>query len=583
MAGRIPDQFIDELMQRVDIVDVIDARVPLKKAGKEYKACCPFHNEKTPSFTVSQDKQFYHCFGCGAHGTAISFLMTYEHLDFREAVEELAGRAGLQVPEEAGQAGGGPALTALVEVLGEADRFFRGSLRSHPAARPAVDYLKGRGLSGETARDFGLGFAPPERDALLTALGTSSARRKALLEAGLVTSRGEQFYDRFRDRITFPIHDHRGRIVGFGGRALGGGEPKYLNSPETPVFHKGRELYGLYRARDAIRKAGRALVVEGYMDVVMLGQYGVDWAVATLGTATTRPHLERVFRYAPAVVFCFDGDNAGRRAAWRALETVLEVLQDGRQASFLFLPEGEDPDSLVRKEGGAAFAARVDQAVPLSDFLFNSLILKVDMTRLDGRAALAERARPLLARLPEGVLKGLMLQRLGELTRTDPAALSTLVSKPPRSARPRTPAVRRPGRPSLVQQTVEMLLTDPALAQQAVQVDLGGLQDPDAGLLAELVDLLAGGTDWTQGAILEHFRGHAHEALLESLALRRHKMERADLVTEFSGALRRLESRAVADRIDRLVEKDQAGGLDPDDKSRLRALQQQLRQLQGRG
>jgi len=582
MAGRIPDQFIDDLMQRVDIVDVVGARVPLKKAGKEYKACCPFHNEKTPSFTVSQEKQFYHCFGCGAHGTAISFLMSFEHLDFREAVEELAGRVGLEVPEEAGTGGASPALAGLVEVLGDADRFFRQQLRTHPAARHAVEYLKGRGLTGETARDFGLGFAPPERDALLVALGTSSARRTALLEAGLVARRGEQSYDRFRDRIMFPIHDHRGRIVGFGGRAMGNAEPKYLNSPETPVFHKGRELYGLYRARDAIRKAGRALVVEGYMDVVMLGQYGVDWAVATLGTATTRPHLERVFRYAPSVVFCFDGDNAGRRAAWRALEAALEVMHDGRQASFLFLPEGEDPDSLVRQEGGTAFAARVDRAVPLPDFLFDSLVQKVDMTREDGRAALAEHARPLLARLPEGVFKVLMLQRLADLTRTDPSALSTLVAKPDRP-RARRSTAGRPQRPTLVQQTIEMLLAEPGLAQQAIQANLEGLRDPDAGLLRDLVGLLAGGQDWTTGAVLEHFRDTDHEAVLESLAVRRHNIERSDLITVFSECLGRLEAGAIRDRIEELVELDQAGKLGPDGKSRLRSLHQQLRQLQGRG
>ncbi|MEK6771534.1 MAG: DNA primase, partial [Pseudomonadota bacterium] len=351
MAGRIPREFIDELLNRVDIVEVIDARVPLKKAGKDYKACCPFHDEKTPSFTVSQTKQFYHCFGCGKNGSAIGFLMDYENLSFPEAVTDLAQRVGLTVPTEAsGTAAPDSGSHALLDLLNEAGRFYRNQLRSHPSAGKAIDYLKGRGLSGEITQSFGIGYAPEGWDNLTKVLGKDDPTRDQLVAAGLAAKKeGGGYYDRFRNRVIFPIHDHRGRIVGFGGRVMDPkDEPKYLNSPETALFHKGRELYGLFRARDAIKKSGRVLVVEGYMDVVALAQHGIDYAVATLGTAATRDHLDRLYRHAPEVVFCFDGDRAGREAAWRALETTLPLLHEGRQASFLFLPEGEDPDTLVR-------------------------------------------------------------------------------------------------------------------------------------------------------------------------------------------------------------------------------------------
>src|SRR3989344_2911744 len=451
MAGRIPKQFIDELLTRSDIVDVIDARVPLRKAGKDYKACCPFHEEKTPSFTVSADKQFYHCFGCGAHGSAIGFLMDYEHMSFVEAVEELAARAGLTVPREAGAAFEKDKDTGadLLELMREAARFYRQQLREHPQAGRAVEYLKGRGITGEIARDFDLGFAPDGWDNLLRALGKDENTREALARAGLVVKKDSGgYYDRFRDRVMLPIEDHRGRIVAFGGRVIDKGEPKYLNSPETPLFHKGRELYGLFHGRDAIKRENRVMVVEGYMDVVALAQFGIDFAVATLGTATTRDHLERLFRHAPEIIFCFDGDRAGREAAWRALETTLPVLRDGRQASFLFLPDGEDPDTLVRKEGAAAFHARLSVAKPLPDFLFETLVKQVDLTRLDGRARLVELARPHLSKVAPGALQQLMQDRLSELSRFDPAKLSKLVGTTLQtSARKSTAGLARPKEP----------------------------------------------------------------------------------------------------------------------------------------
>jgi len=377
MAGRIPQHFIDDLLTRIDIVEVIDHRVPLKKAGHEYKACCPFHGEKTPSFTVSQVKQFYHCFGCGEHGNAISFLMDYEHMDFVEAIEALAHGAGIEVPREAGTDQAPQSSNqAAYDLLEQTAQYYQQQLRDHAEAQRAVDYLKERGLTGEVAARFGIGFAPPGWDNLTRALGNDKKIQQELLNTGLVIERNDSsgIYDRFRDRIQFPIHDRRGRTIGFGGRVINKDDtPKYLNSPETPVFHKGRELYGLYEARKAMRKLVRILVVEGYMDVVALAQFDINYAVATLGTATTHDHLETLFRTVPEIIFCFDGDRAGRQAAWRALENTLPVLRDGRAARFLFLPDGEDPDSQVRKTGKTGFEAAMDQATHLSDFFFDQL------------------------------------------------------------------------------------------------------------------------------------------------------------------------------------------------------------------
>jgi DNA primase len=417
VAGRIPRQFIDDLLSRVDIVDVVDEYVPLKKGGKDHKACCPFHNEKTPSFTVSADKQFYHCFGCGAHGSAVGFLMEYAHMEFVEAVEDLASRVGLEVPREAGAEARDESVQPVYDILEKANAYYQQQLRQHAGADQAVEYLRGRGLSGEIAAAFGLGFAPPGWDNLLNAIGRSATDRSLMSRAGLLVDKGGGgFYDRFRGRITFPIGDRRGRTIGFGARVLGDETPKYLNSPESAVYHKGRELYGLYQARKAAGRPERLLVVEGYMDVVALAQHGIRNAVATLGTAATEAHLEQLFRVSQDIVFCFDGDEAGRRAAWRALETALPAMHDGRQAFFMFLPEGQDPDSLVRSAGAEAFAAATAEADSLGTFLFDHLAAQVDLATIDGRSRLTALAQPLLARLPAGSFRELSERRLAELT-----------------------------------------------------------------------------------------------------------------------------------------------------------------------
>lgn len=424
MAGRIPQHFIDQLLNRVDIVDLIDGYVPLKKAGANYKACCPFHGEKTPSFTVSPSKQFYHCFGCGENGTAISFLMNYDHMEFREAIEKLASATGLEIPVEAHAYEPKQAVSQgidLYELMDTVSEFYQTQLRQHPNKEQAVDYLKKRGLSGEIAKRFGLGFAPDGWDNLMSVHGATAASQKALVDTGMLSkNEKERIYDRFRHRIMFPIQDHRGRTVGFGGRVLGDGEPKYLNSPETPIFHKGSELYGLFAARGGIKQADGVLVVEGYMDVVALAQAGINNAVATLGTATTSMHLQRLFRHTSNVTFSFDGDRAGRAAGWKALETCLPQLEDGYQISFLFLPDGEDPDTMVKKVGKEGFEELIQGAMPLPDFLINNLTQQADLERLDGRAKLAKIAKPMIQSLPDGILRALIIERIALLTQANP-------------------------------------------------------------------------------------------------------------------------------------------------------------------
>ncbi len=452
MAGLIPQQFIDDVLDRVDIVEVIDRRVSLKKSGRNYTACCPFHDEKNPSFSVNPDKQFYYCFGCGAGGNSVGFIMDYENIDFPAAVESLAAMVGLDVPRE--ETGGNSNLQrqrksqaqSLYEVLAWTAHHFQMQLRQHSNKTQAIDYLKNRGLSGEVARDFGIGYAPPGWDNLLLATDESHKsddktrqQKIAQLETAgmLVKKENGDFYDRFRERIIFPIRDNRGRVIAFGGRVLNDDKPKYLNSPETPVFHKQRELYGLYEARKANRQLDYLLMVEGYMDVVSLVQFGITNAVATLGTASSIYHLEKIFRHTSKLVVCFDGDAAGKKAASRVLETALPAMSDGREVCFLFLPDGEDPDTYVRSNGKEAFFHTVDQAMPLEDFLFATASEGISLDSVAGKAKLSQRALPLIQQLPHGVFKQLMLTRLANETGAD---ISLLQSREAEIAAAKTPS-----------------------------------------------------------------------------------------------------------------------------------------------
>ncbi|RUO31073.1 DNA primase [Aliidiomarina soli] len=420
MAGLIPKDFIQDLIARADVVEVVDSRVRLKKAGRNYQACCPFHNEKSPSFTVAPDKQFYHCFGCGAHGNAIDFIMEYDGLDFPDAVEELASMMGVEVPREQGSGTGKPVDKqqqaddyALMESCA---RFFAQQLRSHPQKDRVISYLKGRGLSGETVKAFDIGYAPDDWDAVLKQFGGNKSVQQQLLSLKLITEndRGRR-YDFFRDRIMFPIRDRRGRVVGFGGRVLDQGEPKYLNSPETRIFHKGRELYGFWQVKQAHKQIESVVLVEGYMDVVALAQHGVTNAVASLGTAATSDHLQLLFRHSPVVVCCFDGDRAGRDAAWRAMENALPLLKDGVDMRFLFLPDGEDPDSLVQREGQAGFEKQLKNARPLTDYFFDHLKTLHDIGTSAGRTGLAGQAESLIERVLSDNFKAELRTQLNTL------------------------------------------------------------------------------------------------------------------------------------------------------------------------
>lgn len=580
MSGRIPSAFIDELLARVDIVDIIDSRVQLKKAGHEHKACCPFHNEKTPSFTVSPDKQFYHCFGCGAHGSALGFLMDYEHMGFVEAVEELAAGVSMEVPREAGHVSPERSHQDLYAVMEKAANYYCQQLKQHAQAARVTDYLKGRGLTGEIAAQFELGFAPPGWDNLGAALLAQGVSQTQLLQAGLVVKKDNGgYYDRFRDRIMFPIRDQRGRVVAFGGRLLGEGEgAKYLNSSETPIFHKGRELYGLYQARKAERKLERLLVVEGYMDVVALAQFDVRNIVATLGTATTRDHLERLFRVVPQIVFCFDGDRAGRQAAWRALENALPILSEGRQISFMFLPDGEDPDTLIRQEGKAGFEARIATATPFSDYFFGEIGARVDVLTIDGRARLVEEAKPYLGKLPDGVFRHMMAARLAEIAQIDRAALPGLSMAAGSRLRAKFSGGRpgsHGGAPSTVRLAIQMLLHRPSLA--SILDDISVLQDldlPGTPLLRELLELLRQNPHLNCGAIVEHWRSGdeseqeagRHLAKLASQPL----MAPEDgLETEFRDVLAKLAAHKDEQIVDGLLAKARLSGLTEEEKQQL--------------
>ncbi|HEB95336.1 MAG TPA: DNA primase [Sedimenticola thiotaurini] len=568
MAGRIPTQFIDQLLDRVDIVDLINSRIPLKKAGKDYQACCPFHDEKTPSFTVSREKQFYHCFGCGAHGTAIGFLMEYDNLGFVEAVEELAARQGLEVPREGGDSG--PDLRPLYGILEQAAQFYRQALRDDPAASRAVDYLKRRGLSGEIAARFGIGFAPPG-NRLMQRLGSDPEALQRLWVTGMLSEAEDgRRYDRFRERIMFPIRNHRGQVIGFGGRLLGDGKPKYLNSPETPLFHKGRELYGLYEARKAVRRLERLLVVEGYMDVVALAQFGIDDCVATLGTATTPEHMERLFRTVPELVFCFDGDRAGREAGWKALETALPAMKDGREVRFLFLPEGEDPDSLVRREGADAFRQRLDDATPLARFLFERLGAEVDMESESGRARLVELARPLLQRLPAGVFRQLMFQRLNELVGVDVVEQGRTGTTRP--GRRRLPAGSSLGTMPPVRRAIALLITNPHFASRdPLPSGWEKSPRPGIGLLQELLDLLRSQPNLTTASLLERWRERDEGRHLGRLAATPLPLAAEQLEQEFHDTLEALAREAVDEEWEALTRKARQG-LSEAEKSRLNQL-----------
>lgn len=594
--GRIPQAFIDELIARADIAEIIGTRVPLKKSGREYKACCPFHGEKTPSFWVSPEKQFFHCFGCGKHGTVIGFLMEYDRMSFPEAIEDLAGRLGLEVPREGGVDNAAKRVDdSAYDLMAKVARYYAENLARDERVRQYATVK--RGLTRETLEKFGIGYAPNSWNDLLRRFGGNDAARQQLSELGLIIERergqvrdGERHYDRFRDRLMFPIRDARGRVIAFGGRIIDQGEPKYLNSPETTLFHKGRELYGLWETRQSRAPLKRLVIVEGYMDTVRLHQAGITYAVATLGTATTPEHLKRVFRLVSEVVFAFDGDRAGRGAAWRALQHALPEAREGREMRFLFLPEGHDPDSLVGEEGREKFEARLARAEPLSEYFVRALSDEVDLSHADGRARFAEAARPLVAKLQPGVYRELLLGRVAEAIKLSPERLEALWTggkpgaagalKPERAsqspqgsigepARPLAPSRARTsgGRGTLMRQAVNALLRFPSIAQSVTDAERSSLDRvSEAGveLLRALLDNLRAEPAQSAGQIVQRWEGRPEQDSLVRLLQKPDDVigDAAAAAVELKGAIRKLGELADEKLFEALKTKASTYGMD---------------------
>ncbi|MGZ5044375.1 MAG: DNA primase [Methylobacter sp.] len=563
MSGRIPREFIDELLVRVDIVDLIDSHVPLKKTGNNFVARCPFHSEKTPSFSVNPKKQFFYCFGCGASGNAISFLMNFSHLDFVEAVEDLAGFAGLEVPRESLEHHQPEQkkvdLKSLYALMEQVAAFYAEQLRTSNEGKKAAQYLKKRGVSGDCAGDFMLGYAPDEWKALSTRFN-----QKLLLEAGLlVHNENDQLYDRFRGRLMFPIRDKRARIIGFGGRVLDNSLPKYLNSPETSLFHKGKEVYGLYELLQKNTKPQRILIVEGYMDVISLAQHGIHYAVAALGTATSQAHLDLLFRLSSELVFCFDGDKAGREAAWRAMEPAFSSLKDGRQIRIMLLPQDHDPDSLVREEGVDGFISRVETAETLSEYFFGHFSKELKLSEMEGRAQLVIKAKPYLDKLPESIFKEMMFARLKELSKwTNPNVLENTTTLTPKQEPKQYRKIgrKRPqdsGRLSTARVAIALLVQNPGLAELAEQreIDWNELDFSGSVLLKNILQMIADKNPPNMATLMECYRDTAEEKSVKALALLDAQVSDDKIEAVFCDSLDRLLTQARETALTRLLNK----------------------------
>lgn len=574
MKGTIPRSFIDDLIARTDIVDLINQRVKLKKAGRDYQACCPFHHEKTPSFSVSQSKQFYHCFGCGAHGNVISFLMEYDKLEFPEAIEELAAMQGLEVPRENVRQSGNfrpisyKTKRDLYGLLEEITRFYQHNLQ-HDI--PSQSYLQGRGLSSEIVAKFELGFAPNSYDAVLKRFGVNPEETQKLRDTGMLSeNESGRIYDKFRNRVMFPIRDKRGRVIAFGGRVMGDERPKYLNSPESATYHKGNELYGLYQALQANENPEYLFVVEGYMDVVALAQFGVLNAVASLGTATTGEQIQQMFRVTEQIVCCYDGDRAGRDAAWRAFENALPYLYDGRQLKFIFLPDGEDPDTFVRSQGKEGFEQYLaEHSKSLSDFLFDSLLMQVDLSSPEGKSKLASLAIPLINRIPGEMLRVYLRNILGQkLGILDPAQLETMLPNRQQKevAKPQVNQIKR----TPMRLLIALLLQNPALAKHVPDLTpLSELNEPGFDLFCELAQVCQANIGISMGALLEHWRDSEQFRTLELLASWDHMVASENLEKEFIETLGFLYDKLVEKRVEMLIAKERTSGLNTEEKQEL--------------
>ncbi|HIO91390.1 MAG TPA: DNA primase [Leucothrix mucor] len=563
MAGRIPQEFIDGLLARVDVVDIINARVPLKKKGREYTACCPFHNEKTPSFTVSTSKQFYHCFGCGEHGNAISFLMEYDHMDYVEAIETLASQLGLDVPREGGNQAPKKRISKdLYDLMQDASDYFQLQLKGSSAAS---QYLENRGLSAEISTRFMLGYSLASWDSALKHL-TVSYTSQQIIETGLVIEKdtgGE--YDRYRDRIMFPIRNRKGQVIGFGGRVMGDEKPKYINSPETELFHKGSELYGFYEARDATRKLERIIVVEGYMDVIALAQYGISYAVATLGTSTTQEHIQQLFRSVPEVIFCFDGDRAGKEAAWRALDNALSMVVDGKEIRFLFLAEGEDPDTLVRKIGKDAFEdSYTSDALALTDYLLSHLQEQFNISSREGKSRFLKALGELVKKMPDSLIRDQLITEVSVLTSIEVIDIKkTLLGRRSKTPFKVTRVKDREVRHTPIRYAITLLLHDTSLVkfvENPEQIALSNLSGAD--LLTTLIETIEENPHINGASLLERWRNTDFEAsLIRLMKWQPDTDDNAVLVREFQDCLRQIRKKANEKKLEALIHKERTDGL----------------------
>ncbi len=599
MAGRIPQSFINELLARVDIVDIIERRISLKKTGKNYSACCPFHNEKTPSFSVSPDKQFYYCFGCGVSGNALSFIMEYEGQEFVPAIEDLAQSMGMEIPRESYSGPQQNFNQELYQLMDKVSEHYQAELKSNPAGKKAIDYLKKRGLSGEIAKTYGIGYAPDGWQNLMEIKHASKNLQNDLVDTGMMIKNDKgHTYDRFRDRIMFPIRNRRGQTIGFGGRVIDQGEPKYLNSPETKLFHKGRELYGLFEMRKQLRNISHIMIVEGYMDVVALAQFGIFNATATLGTATSSEHLQTLFRICPKVVFCFDGDKAGRAAALRALQNALPLMRGAREVRMMFLPDGEDPDTMVRKVGADDFKRQVEESITLFDFLIQHLTSQVDMNTFEGPTQLVHLAKPFLQAIEDALLKTRFEKKLAQLaglsekhiqqaiqdhpsnTATAPATTENKISSPfpqSESATPETAIkpIKIHGKAPF-RRAITLLLQNPD-ALPAAKLDwVDQLDEPGAKIFKQLVDLIDNNESITTGMLVEHWRGKPEEKHLKALASSDLLINREQIPSELADLLSRLEKELIIDEWDRLIAKSKQQPLTQQEKQSLKSLQKEM-------
>tara|TARA_R110001592_G_scaffold131221_1_gene344886 strand:- start:2511 stop:4265 length:1755 start_codon:yes stop_codon:yes gene_type:complete len=581
MAGRIPRQFIDDLLARADIVDLIDGRVPLKKAGKNYQACCPFHNEKSPSFTVSQDKQFYHCFGCGEHGNAISFLMEFDRLDFVDAIEELASYCGVEVVREENNAS--PAVQRQqqqvyqqkqddYELMAQVSRFYQQQLKTATDKETAISYLKGRGLSGEVVKRFGIGYISDAWDGMMKVFSYQGKANQQLVDLGMaIEGDKNRPYDRFRGRIMFPIRDKRGRVIGFGGRVLGDQKPKYLNSPETRVYHKGQELYGLYEAKQANKTLERLVVVEGYMDVVALAQHGVDYAVASLGTSTTSEQLQTLFRTVKEVICCYDGDRAGRDAAWRAMENALPLIRDGFSLKFVFLPDGEDPDSLIREKGQQVFEKILNEAMPLSQFLFDKFLEDNPVKSMEEKVALIDKLQPYIFKLPDSILKNTIIEEMA--AHFGVTSEKRLLELQKRNANPIKKIARKSTKITPVRLAIALLLEHPHIVTELGDISvLAPLKVPGVDLLTQLLQLCQQNPEIKTAQLLEYFRDTEQGKQLAKLMCWQHHVTADAAADVFLDSIEKLLNDFVEKRTEFLLQKARLKQITPQERQELQAI-----------